>query len=140
MDSNPYDPPSASLGDKTHGRFVPGVFPRRYKALAGGILSILFTFPTAAFAVMFFRFPIPFVGFRSGTDHLAGAMMGVLFYGLFGLFPIAGVAGAIGGFALGTIMRRQHRGTIVVTLLCSLLATAVVVFSLAYFGPWWLPP
>ena len=140
MDLNPYDPPSASLGDKTHGRFVRGVFPRSYKALAGGILSILFTFPIAAFAVMFFRFPIPFVGFRSGTDALAPAMMAVIFYGLFGLFPLAGVAGAIGGFALGTIMRLQHRGAIVVTLLWSLLASAGVVLSLAYFGPWWLPP
>ena len=41
---------------------------------------------------------------------------------------------------LGTIMRWQHRGAMVATLVWSLLASATVVFSLAYLGPWWLPP
>jgi len=108
--------------------------------LIGALLAVVMAFPVAGILALVYRFPVPFAGYLSGVSAVGYAMVGVVFYGLLGGFPLLA---ALGGLAGAVTARRQtEAGTLpwkVIMLLClsiDLVALFVLAILDKIIGPW----
>ena len=60
-------------------------------ALRGALWCIALSFPSAILLMIIWRFPIPFVGYRSGPGFLKESVWAVGFYGILGGFVLWGI-------------------------------------------------
>jgi hypothetical protein len=67
--------------------------------LRGAIWAVVLAFPFAAMCVLVYRFPEPFGEYETGLTAVPRALGAVVFYGLFGGFPVLIAVGALGGSA-----------------------------------------
>jgi len=89
--------------------------------MRGAVAGVLGSLPLAALCALLFRFPIPFVGYRSGVIAMVPAMFAALFYGVMGGIPVqavlGGAGGAIGAWASRPDESRMRRCAFVVSML-----------------------
>ncbi|MGI9472740.1 MAG: hypothetical protein ACR2NZ_14475 [Rubripirellula sp.] len=79
-------------------------------AVTGSLWAMFLAFPVAAFIALVFRFPIPFVGYRSGVDAVVPALFATLFYGLvFGGLVWLGLFGAVAGLFVPSKLLVERR-------------------------------
>jgi hypothetical protein len=71
----------------------------RLAILLGAASATLLAFPLAAICVLVYRFPVPFAGYASGIEAVVPVLLGVVFYGILGGFPLLATVGALGGWA-----------------------------------------
>lgn len=120
---------------KSHERFIPLLERAR-----GALLAIVFAFPLDALVALVYRFPVPFVGYKSGLNAIPLSLIGVAFYGMLGGFILLAGLGAIGGmlaYVLGkltqqSINRYCHAFSLMAALLCVLLLAVLDKI----IGPW----
>lgn len=114
-------------------RVTPAVF-------RGALWAVALAFPLAAICALFYRFPVPFSGYRTGLVAVPGALVAVVFYGILGGFPALLTAGGLGGAAAHTLGRpdrqRVRRLTLVFTGLIALLAVGLLANLDKLIGPW----
>lgn len=109
-------------------------------ALRGAFWCILFAFPSAVLLVSVWRFPIPFVGYRSGPGHAGHALMAAGFYIIIGGFVVLGVLGAFAGLVARMLRpddeREQKRLARIVTAVIALAAAILLAGLDKIIGPW----
>jgi len=103
----------------------------------GALIAVLGSFPLAMICALIYRFPIPFVGYRSGVNAVGPAFGAVLLYGLFGGFAVQGL---LGGLASHFAARTNPNPSAGLVLFAALGAAAIGVGILAVLdrvvGPW----
>lgn len=141
--NNPYASPDTTSPDTTSKvRRPPVEHVSPWKSvLAGATWAVTSAFPIAAMTALLYRFPIPFVGYRSGITAVVPAMIAVLFYGVvFGGLILLGTLGALGGFISAMTLRHERRRCKLTTRAWALVVSAIGVLTLAVLdkiiGPW----
>lgn len=111
-----------------------------WAALHGAFWCVFFTFPSAVLLVSIWRFPIPFVGYRSGFYHAGHALFAAGFYVIIGGFVVLGVLGAFAGMVAHTLRpddeREQKRLARIVTAVIALAAATLLAALDKLIGPW----
>lgn len=106
----------------------------------GALIGVLGTFPLAAVCALLFRFPIPFVGIRSGFGAVLPALLAVVFYGVLGGFVVQAVLGGLGALVASKIEPSSPPASNRWCLVVSLAAASLGVIALAtldwIIGPW----
>jgi len=106
----------------------------------GAVVGVLSTFPLAGVCALFFRFPVPFDGYRSGVDAVVPALLATLFYGVLGGFVIQALLGGLGGVAASKLASGSPTQSRRLCVVGSLAGASVGVIALAlldrFIGPW----
>jgi hypothetical protein len=97
----------------------------------GVLITILGAFPVAALVALFFRFPVPFDGYRSGISAVVPAIGAVLFYGIVGGFVVLAVLGAIAGAGAHSISSEYKKPVTPILVGFALIADLSVTLVLA---------
>lgn len=109
-------------------------------ALLGGLCAVLVTFPIAGICTLVYRFPIPFVGYRSGVEALYPAMLAVLFYGIvFAGLPLVALLGAGGGMIAGSFVKTRTSRHLAISAWAIVVASSGVLLLATLdkiIGPW----
>ncbi len=98
----------------------------------GALWAVAVVFPLAAACALVYRFPMPMADYSSGPAAIPGVFLAVVFYGLFGGFPLLLAAGAAAGAAAYAIGSPNAR---LVHWLVPVSATAVAALD-RQIGPW----
>ena len=111
----------------------------RHPATVGALTATLGMFPAAAVVTLFFRFPIPLVGYRSRFPAVIPALYAVGFYDVvLGSFLVLPCMGAIAGLLADLLVRPEMARRVAV--MASLVVDLVVAILLAtwdwIYGPW----
>jgi inorganic pyrophosphatase len=106
----------------------------------GAAGAVIASFPLAGICALVFRFPIPLFGYAGGFDAMIPAMMAVVFYGMFGGFPLQALLGGIGGLVGARYGRpdevRMRKYSLLVSVLCA-VPGIVALATLDYIvGRW----
>ena len=106
----------------------------------GAAGAVIASFPLAAICALVFRFPIPLFGYASGFEAMFPATFAVVFYGIFGGFPLQALLGGIGGLAGARYGRpdeaRMRKYSLLVSILCA-VPGIVTLATLDYIvGEW----
>jgi len=108
--------------------------------IAGIAWAILGAFPAAAVVALFYRFPIPFAGYRGGPMAVLPSLFAVVFYGFAGGFALLALIGAAAGIAANLLAwrepRRQRRLIIAFALAGDLAVAAILAVLDWIIGPW----
>lgn len=118
----------------------PQTFSRRYWFRRGAICAILAAFPIAVLFGLFYRFPIPLVGYLTGTRAVLACLVAVVFYGIVtGGFVILGLLGGAGSWFLSfSAIRDDSKKRLCVAIGCIiafLWAGTLAIFD-KLIGPW----
>lgn len=111
-----------------------------WAALHGAFWCVLFAFPSAVLLMSVWRFPIPFVGYRSGPAQAGQALYAMGFYGVLGGFAVLGVLGAVAGLIMRGMRpqdeQEQKRLTRIITAMIALAAATLLAALDKIIGPW----
>ncbi len=107
----------------------------------GCISSIVALFPAAFLLTLFYRFPFPMVAYVSGLSAAIRSPIAVLIYGsIIGLFPIAGILGALAGWVSTRFTSpdkpRQWVTPTVMGICIAFLLTGLLSVWDKIYGPW----
>ena len=106
----------------------------------GAVSATVLAFPLAALCAIVYRFPVPFAGYASGIDDVPYVLMGVLFYGLLGGFPVLAAAGVLAGWAAHHTGQPDPRAVRRLALTFGGVSASLAVVLLAVLdkliGPW----
>lgn len=129
-DTNPYSPIESSAVDGQEGETKQS---RTRWVLTGAVWSVFSAFPIAAIIALLFRFPVPLVGYLSGPQAIAPAMMAVLVYGiLYGGFILVGFLGAVAGAVIAgsTMVSPEKRGFAVRIASASITTCVLLILAI----------
>lgn len=106
----------------------------------GAAGAVIASFPLAGICALVFRFPIPLFDYASGFDAMVPAMGAVVFYGVFGGFPLQALLGGIGGLIGARYGRpdevRMRKYALLASILCA-VPGIVTLATLDYIvGRW----
>ncbi len=108
--------------------------------LWGAASATLLAFPLAAICAVVYRFPVPFAGYASGIDAVPYVLMGVVFYGVLGGFPLLATVGALVGWAAHRRAepdpRVVRRLALAFGAVAALLGVALLAVLDKLIGPW----
>jgi hypothetical protein len=108
--------------------------------LWGALSAMLLAFPLAALCAIVYRFPVPLAGYLSGIFAVPYVLVGVVFYGILGGFPLLAAAGALAGWAAHQSAQNDPRTVRRLALALGALAALAGVTLLAVLdkliGPW----
>src|SRR5688572_17347925 len=106
----------------------------RHPVVAGIILAVAVAFPLAEFVGLVYRFPIPFVGFRSGFEAVGLSAQAVLVYTIFVggwvVFIVFGIVAAAIARSIGS--NRKYDVIRLVSLVT--VFDLIAILLLAMFG------
>lgn len=103
-----------------------------HSMVVGALWAVGLAFPFAAVCALVYRFPIPLVGYRSGTGAVPGALVSVVFFGVLGGFPALLAGGAAAGLVAYVLGRPDLRRIRLLLPALAGLVTAVAVGLAAY--------
>jgi hypothetical protein len=111
------------------------------RVLIGCVSGIVALFPAAFLVTLFYRFPFPLAGYESGLSAALRSPVAVLMYGiLIGLFPVAGVLGALAAWAAARFTPadgpRQWVSPAAMGICTAFLLTGVLSVWDKVYGPW----
>jgi hypothetical protein len=108
--------------------------------LLGALMAVVLAFPVAGVLALVYRFPVPFAGYLSGVSAMGSAMGGLVFYGLFGGFPLLAVLGGLAGAIVSHTATKEDKlpweWIVFICLLIDLAALFVLAILDKIIGPW----
>jgi len=106
----------------------------------GAFWAVGLAFPLATVCALAYRFPLPMVGYATGRTSIPEVLLAVVFYGLFGGFPVLLVGGVAAGAVAYTLGQPDpQRVRRLVPALAGLVAAVGVGFLAILdklIGPW----
>jgi hypothetical protein len=106
----------------------------------GALTAIVMAFPVAGVLALVYRFPVPFAGYISGVSAMGYAMVGVVFYGLLGGFPLLAVLGGLTGAIMSRTGTDKDKLPVKLIVLVCFFIDLAMLFVLAILdkiiGPW----
>jgi hypothetical protein len=117
-----------------------GESPVKRSLMEGCIAALIALFPVTALLAVLYRFPILFVGYASGLSAVFPSLIAIIFYGLFGAFPVAAALGAFGGAVAFKLAGSNQRKRWILLSIFSVVSALIVSGTLSVLdkiiGPW----